>query len=181
MDSQDAYEAGTGPAERAGHHDEDGLARPRRNRRAAGLRLAVIRGGLAHDGPHSAALWPLVLGGPVREARSRADCAEANLAQGRNRCVDRPRWRDGWNQRCSLGRARLSSVQTTILSGARTRSAGVRVLYVPADIAGWPAVVRARENAANWDRGLQPRQATPRTGPPRLSLISCKWIIDRSA
>ena len=75
-------EAGPGAPERAGHHDDEGAARPRHHRRAPGLRAAPVRSGGAYDGAHPAARWPLVHRGPLREARARADGSDADLGQG---------------------------------------------------------------------------------------------------
>ena len=75
-------EAGAGAPERAGHHDDEGSARPRHHCRAPGLRTAPVRSGGAYDGAHPAAGWPVVHCGPLREARARAYRSDADLGQG---------------------------------------------------------------------------------------------------
>jgi hypothetical protein len=57
-------ETGAGAPERAGHHDNEGPARPRHHRRPSRLRPAPVRGGGSYDGAHTAARWPLVYRGP---------------------------------------------------------------------------------------------------------------------
>jgi hypothetical protein len=59
-------EAGPGPPECAGHHDDEGSARPCNHRRTARLWLAAVRGGGSYDGPRPAARWAVVHRGPVR-------------------------------------------------------------------------------------------------------------------
>jgi hypothetical protein len=74
-------EAGTSSPERAGHHDDEGPARPRHHRRPARLRPTAVRGGCAYDEAHPAARWPVVHNRPIRQARARADCADASVGE----------------------------------------------------------------------------------------------------
>ena len=80
--------AGAEAPERAGRHHQEGTARPRDARRAAGLRAAPVRSGRAHDEAHPAAGQPLVHRGSCRQARARAHDPDADLGEGGDRCLD---------------------------------------------------------------------------------------------
>jgi hypothetical protein len=62
--------------------------RNRDHRCAPGMRPPALRGGRAHIRAHSAAGWPLVHRGSVGQAWTHPNDTDAELSEGRDRCMD---------------------------------------------------------------------------------------------
>ena len=107
--------AGPDAAEYAGRDHHQGAARPRDPGGAPGLRTAAIRGGGAHVRAHPAAGWPLVHRRSSREAWARTNRTDADVGQGGDRCLDRPRRRDG-RPRLPARQPRRPSARRDLLS-----------------------------------------------------------------